>query len=359
MYDQAIQVVRVPIQYALGRRRTASHSHTRERHRDRRRTRALKMTFSRSALPQLGTDLFLTDGGLETTLVFHDGMELPYFAAFPLLKTADGREALSKYFCTYAELAARLQVGLILESPTWRCNPDWGKRLGYNAGDLAAADRDAISLLEEVRDEYATRRSPIVISGCLGPRGDGYVPTSAMSAQQAEDYHRPQLEAFAGTAADMACAITMNYAEEAIGIASAARQANLPVAISFTVETDGNLPTEQTLRAAIEQIDEATSAYPAYYMINCAHPSHFESVLRAEEPWVSRIRGLRANASRMSHAELDEATELDAGDPVGLGSEYAELKMRLPALSVMGGCCGTDERHIEQIAAACLPLFSD
>lgn len=317
------------------------------------------MTEHRSSLPQLGSDLFLTDGGLETTLIFHDGLELPHFAAFPLLRTPEGRAALRKYFSTYAELAERLNVGLILESPTWRCNPDWGKRLGYEGDDLAELNREAIGLLEEVRSEYATHQSPVVISGCLGPRGDGYVPGSAMSAQQAEEYHRPQVESFAGTAADMACAITINYVEEAVGIALAARQAGMPVAISFTVETDGNLPTQQTLQAAIEQVDGATSAYPAYYMINCAHPSHFEAVLRTGESWVARIRGLRANASRMSHAELDEATELDAGDPVRLGGEYAELKRRLPQLNVMGGCCGTDDRHIEQIATACLPLFRD
>ena len=199
----------------------------------------------------------------------------------------------------------------------------------------------------------------MVISGCLGPRGDGYVPDRAMSEQEAKTYHREQVDTFAGTAADMVCAITMNYVEEAVGIARAAQQANMPVAISFTVETNGKLPTGQTLKAAIEQIEEATSGYPCYYMINCAHPTHFEPVLTAGEPWVERIRGLRANASRMSHAELDESPDLDTGNPAELGREYAELKSRLRQLNVMGGCCGTDGRHIERIATACLPLFRD
>ena len=315
------------------------------------------MTRYRSALPQLGGDLFLTDGGLETTLIFHEGMELPHFAAFHLLKTQEGKAALRKYFCTYAELAKRFSVGLILESPTWRSNPDWGARLGYTALDLAEVNRKAISLLEEIRSEYGTDRTPVVISGCVGPRGDGYVPDRAMSVQEAEAYHCEQVGALASTEADMVCAITMNYANEAVGIASAARRADMPVAISFTVETDGNLPTGQTLKAAIEQVDEATSGYPAYYMINCAHPTHFKSRLGTGEPWVERIRGLRANASRMSHAELDEAPELDTGDPVEFGREYAELKRRLHQLSVMGGCCGTDHRHVEEIATSCLPLF--
>jgi len=196
-----------------------------------------------------------------------------------------------------------------------------------------------------------------VISGCLGPRGDGYSPTQTMSDRDAEAYHREQVETFADTAADIVTAITMNYVEEAIGITRAAESAGMPVVISFTVETDGRLPTGQTLRAAIEQVDAVTSGYPSHYMINCAHPTHFERVLAEAEPWAQRIRGLPANASRKSHAELNESPELDVGDPVELGMQHAGLKQRLPQLNVLGGCCGTDHRHVEQIASACLPFF--
>ncbi len=311
----------------------------------------------RKALPQLGGDLYLTDGGIETTLIFHEGLELPDFAAFDLLRTPEGEAALRRYFRTYAELARRFGTGLILESATWRASADWGSRLGYTAEALADANRRAIALLEEVRDEFGTDRTPVVVSGCLGPRGDGYVPGRAMSEREAEAYHGEQIATFAGSAADMVCAITMNYAEEAAGIARAARRAAVPVAISFTVETDGKLPTGQTLQAAIEQVEGATSGNPAYYMINCAHPTHFETVLPEREPWVQRIRGLRANASRMSHAELNESLELDIGDAAELGQDYARLRKRLAHLNVMGGCCGTDHRHIEQIASAVLPLF--
>ncbi|MEK6789721.1 MAG: homocysteine S-methyltransferase family protein [Pseudomonadota bacterium] len=311
----------------------------------------------RSALPQLAGSLFLTDGGLETTLIFHEGLVLPDFAAFHLLKTPEGEAALRKYFRTYAEIARRLGTGLILESATWRANSDWGGKLGYTAGALADVNHRAISLLEQIRREYETEQTPVVISGCLGPRGDGYVPDRAMSAQEAERYHQAQMTTFADSAADMVCAITMNYVEEAIGIAQAAQRAGLPVAISFTVETDGKLPTGQTLKAALAQVDDATAGYPCYYMINCAHPTHFEKVLAEGEPWLQRIRGLRANASRMSHAQLNEAPELDAGNAIELGQEYADLKRRLAHLNVMGGCCGTDHRHIEQIASVCLPLF--
>lgn len=316
------------------------------------------MSKYRRGLPQLDEDFFLTDGGLETTLIFLEGQELPHFAAFHLFQTPEGENALRRYFRTYAELARKFNVGLILESATWRANPDWGEKLGYSAEALAEANRKTIRLLEEIRSEYETAPTPIVISGCVGPRGDGYVPDRAMSEREAEDYHRLQVEIFQGSVADMVTAITMNYVEEAVGVARAAQNADMPVVISFTVETDGKLPTGQTLGDAITQVDDATSGYPAYFMINCAHPTHFAPVVKPDEPWADRVRGLRANASRMSHAELDEAPELDAGSPVELGREYAELRRQsLKHLNVMGGCCGTDHRHIEQIASACLPLF--
>ena len=318
------------------------------------------MAIYRNALPQLKDDFFMTDGGIETTLIFLDGQELPDFAAFHLLKTPDGENALRNYFQTYAALAKRLEVGLILETASWRSNPDWGNRLGYGPDDLAVVNRKLVRLLEDVRDAYQAKRTPIVISGCIGPRGDGYIPGNAMSMDEARDYHRVQVETFADTAADLVTAITMNYVEEASGIALAAKDANIPVVISFTVETDGNLPTGQSLASAITQVDDATSGYPAYFMINCAHPSHFNEVVRNDEPWAGRIRGLRANASRMSHAELNEAPELDAGNPVELGQDYAALRTHgLKRLNVMGGCCGTDHRHVEQLAIACLPLFRD
>jgi S-methylmethionine-dependent homocysteine/selenocysteine methylase len=312
------------------------------------------MTNYRVHLPQLDNEFFLTDGGIETTRIFLEGLDLPDFAAFDLLKRTDGEAVLRRYFRAYAALAERFGTGLILESPTWRASAGWGARLGYSAGALAEANRRAIGLLEQIRGELRSHSKPVVISGCVGPRGDGYQPTSTMSEREAEAYHTPQIQTFRATAADMITAITMNYLEEAVGIVRAATRAGLPVAISFTVETDGRLPTGQTLRAAIEGVDAATSGAPAYYMVNCAHPTHFEDVLLGGEPWQQRIRGLRANASRKSHAELNESAELDIGDPAELGAQHARLKRLLPHLTVMGGCCGTDVRHVAQIAAACL-----
>jgi homocysteine S-methyltransferase len=311
----------------------------------------------RDALPQLDGGLFLTDGGIETSMIAMEGFELPEFAVFPLLSTPQGEAALRRYFRSYAEIARRHGAGLVLESATWRASADWGALLGSGPDALAEADRRAIGLLEDVRDEFESGATRVVISGCIGPRRDGYDPAEAMCADEAAAYHRAQVATFAETAADMVAALTLTSAAEAVGIAGAAEWAGIPVVISFTVETDGRLASGQTLAAAVEAVDAATSAYPSYYMINCAHPSHFSSAFGAGEPWTARFRGLRANASRLSHAELDELDAPDAGDPAELGREYAALKRRLPHLNVFGGCCGTDHRHLEGIAAATAPLF--
>ncbi len=310
----------------------------------------------REALPQLGGDFFLTDGGIETTLIFHDGLELPDFAAFTLLGRADGMAALRKYFRAYGDIAGRFNAGLILESATWRASADWAARLGYSRADLATANLKAIELLEEIRGEFETERTKVVISGCVGPRGDGYVPANTMTAQDAEKYHAEQIASLVDSGADMITGITLNYGDEALGIVRAARNHAMPVVISFTVETDGRLPTGQSLQDAVTQLDRATSSYPCYYMINCAHPSHFDHLFSKSQAWMERVRGLRANASRLSHADLNESTELDIGDPMELAGQYARLKAAcLSRLNVMGGCCGTDHRHIEEIAKACAP----
>lgn len=311
------------------------------------------MSKYRKELPQLSGGVFLTDGGLETTLIFHDGIELPGFAAFDLLKNHEGRAHLYKYFSDYAAIARESNLGIVLESPTWRANPEWGKKLGYSEEALTEINRRSIELLQLVRNEYETEKARVVISGCIGPRGDGYKPGEMMNEEEAEQYHSVQIKTFSETDADLVSAFTITYAEEAIGLARAARSAGMPVVISFTVETDGKLPSGQTLKEAIEKVDAATDNAPAYYMINCAHPAHFENALSSGEPWVKRIHGIRANASIKSHAELDEAEQLDEGNPVELGRQFRELTAKHDHLNVLGGCCGTDHRHIEEISKSC------
>lgn len=312
------------------------------------------MALYRNHLPQSPETPFITDGGLETTLIYHQGQKLPLFAAFHLLRDSDGHKALRDYFDRYAAIARRHGVGLILDTPTWRASRDWGDQLGYDRHALAAANRAAVELLEAVRATWADVHCPMVISGALGPRGDGYIADHRMSADEAQAYHTEQIETFAGTEADLVTAFTLNYVDEAIGIARAARDAAMPVAISFTVETDGRLPSGETLQEAIERTDAASASYPVYYMINCAHPDHFAETVSQPGAWRDRLRGIRANASRKSHAELDASTELDDGSPVELAQSYVDLRAWVPSLAVIGGCCGTDHRHIEAMCRAVL-----
>jgi S-methylmethionine-dependent homocysteine/selenocysteine methylase len=298
--------------------------------------------------------LWLTDAGAETALIFHQGVDLPGFATFPLLESESGRAALREYIEPFLGLARERSAGFVLGTATWRANPDWGTELGYDEAALADVNRRAVEFAEELRAATPAWDRPVLIEGVLGPRGDAYAPSSLMTAAEAERYHSAQLQALGDSAADVACALTITYADEAIGMVRAAQAAGLPISVSFTVETDGRLPSGQTLRAAIEQVDAETDGAPLHYMINCAHPTHFTGALSDHGPWLERLRALRANASTLSHAELDEAEDLDDGDPADLGRRHAELRATLPNLTLLGGCCGTDIRHVTSICDAWL-----
>jgi S-methylmethionine-dependent homocysteine/selenocysteine methylase len=304
------------------------------------------------ALPQLSAPLTVTDGGLETTLVYQHGVELPDFAAFPLLDTEAGRAALSAYYEPYLDLGRRLGVAVVVDTPTWRANLDWGARLGYDATRLATVNRRAVDYVRELATNGPRGPADHVIDGVVGPRGDGYLVGETMSASEAAAYHGLQARAFAEAGAAMMTAVTMTYTDEAIGVARAASSVGLPVVISFTVETDGALPSGEPLGNAIARVDDATDGAPAYYMVNCAHPTHFAEQLARGAGWLARVKGIRANASRCSHAELDAATELDRGDVADLAGWYMRLQSILPDLRVVGGCCGTDHEHVTAIAEA-------
>jgi homocysteine S-methyltransferase len=311
----------------------------------------------RHDLPQLKGKMFLTDGGMETTFIFHDGILLPHFAGFVLLESEDGRNRLRAYYRRYLAIARGRDAGFVLEGMTWRANADWGEELGYDASGLADMNRRSIAFLEDLRSEWEQPEQPCVISGSIGPRGDGY-KAGLMNSAEAEDYHSAQIETLASTEADLVSAYTLTNVDEAVGIARAARNARMPCMISFTVETDGRLVTGRSLRDAIETVDDQTGGYPAYYMINCAHPTHFEQALEAGENWMRRIAGVRANASTRSHAELDESETLDAGDPDDLAARYLRLTRKFPAMRILGGCCGTDHRHVAAICEACVPRMT-
>ena len=285
---------------------------------------------------------FLSDGGLETGLIYDYGLDLPEFAAFPLLDDAAGRNVLRAYYDQYAAIARRAETGLILESPTWRANLDWGAKLGYDRAALDRVNRVAIEFMRELRDSY-NDVCDVRIIGAIGPRGDGYVAGERIDPAEAADYHRAQLEAFATAGADAAGAYTLTGTEEGVGIARAAREVGIRVLIGFTVETDGRLPDGTALSEAVVRVDEAES--PDGFIVNCAHPTHI-ALGFDDGAWLSRIVKVSPNASTLTHAELDTATELDAGDLALLRSSYDELKKQLPNLAIIGGCCGTGPEHI-------------
>lgn len=303
----------------------------------------------RNELPQLSGDMYLTDGGVETDLMFNNGIEIREFAAHTLLPDASGRAALENYFRGFLSLARDNGVGFILDSQTWKAHMHWADDLGVSEDELRAANDEAISFIAGLRDEFASNEGPIVLDGVVGPRGDAYAPEVDVAVHEAEEYHRKQLGWLADTDVDMVTGLTFTQSDEAIGFVRAARAVGLPAVVSFTVETDGNLPTGQPLGEAITAVDEQTDAGAAYFMVNCAHPDHFSHVLD-DSGWARRILGLRCNASRMSHEELDNSETLDDGDPVELGGQYRDFKARMPWLNVFGGCCGSDLRHVTQIA---------
>jgi S-methylmethionine-dependent homocysteine/selenocysteine methylase len=296
--------------------------------------------------------LLLAEGGLETWLVYHEKVALPYFAAFDLIRRPGGRAILERHYRSFAELGTRVGVGVILETATWRASADWGTRLGYDAGQLEALHHELVELLWGVRASFAPGPAPILVAGSMGPRSDAYAPRVRMTVEEAAAYHGVQLATFAATQVELVVASTLSYVEEALGVALAGASLPVPLVLSFTVETDGRLPSGMRVGEAIERVDGATGGRVAYYMINCAHPSHVARGLEADVPWLHRLRGLRANASTLSHAELDEATALDEGDMGELAAGFAALRARWPTLSVVGGCCGTDRRHVERILTA-------
>ncbi len=285
---------------------------------------------------------WVTDGGLETDLLFHRGIDLPEFAAFPLVED-DRARVLRDYYADYVGVAEAFGAGLVIETPTWRANPDWGARLGYDAAALDRVNRRAVELVRGVD----ARRVPVQVSGVVGPRGDGYV-AAGHSADEAAEYHLPQCASFAAAGVDVVHAMTLSEPAEAIGVVQAARQVGLPVGVSFTVETDGTLPDGTTLGDAVRQVDDV--APPDWYGVNCAHPTHVRPGLDGGS-WQQRLRVLRPNASTMTHEELDAMQELDEGDRELLATSTSTLVELLPSVTTLGGCCGTDVSHVKSLWA--------
>jgi homocysteine S-methyltransferase len=300
----------------------------------------------RAALPTFGEGIFVSYTGIETDLIFNRRIDLPGFASYPLLETKEGCEMLYGYYARLIDMARQKRVGVLLESLTWVANRDRGAAIGYDQESLKRFNIAAIDLIARVREEKGDL--PTLLSAQVGPRDDGYAPTEQMTADEAETYHSEQIETISKTEADLVGAFTICYPEEAVGIVRAGQRFEIPVVIAFTVETDGRLPTGMPLKEAIESVDDATDGGAAYFLINCAHPDHFSDVLE-DAKWIYRVRGVVANASRCSHAKLDESEELDEGDPEELGELIGALCNKFPHFTIVGGCCGTDMRHLRRI----------
>ena len=298
----------------------------------------------------------LTDAGLETVLVFEEGIELPQFAAFPLVDSEEGRAALGRYYRPFLELARDRQVPLVLSAPTWRANDDWGRLLGYEADDLAAVNGRAVAFVESVRDDVLqpVERGSVTIEACIGPRGDAYRPEFLMTAGggrglplgPAQDSRRHRVHSGDGAHADVRRRGRRDRARGEVPRASDPHRVH-------GRDRRPELPNGDSLEVAILAVDNATDGAAESFMINCAHPAHFADALPEGESRL-RIHGLRANASMLSHAELDEAEELDSGDSADLAERYVTLRRDLPGLEVVGGCCGTDIRHVTAICDAWL-----
>lgn len=289
----------------------------------------------------------IADGGIETTLMDRLGQELREFAAFELLATAEGREALRTYYGEYVDLAAQQQRPLVLDTPTWRANADWGDRLGYDLEDLDAINADAVALVRQVIEDAETEGVTVEVNGCVGPRyDDHYASQDNMTAEESESYYGVQVRALAAAGADRITLVTTMSVAEGIGVVRAAVAERIPVAVSFVVGDDGRLASGDSVAEAIAQIDAATDAVALGYLVNCAHPSEVEQGLAAcaDDAYLNRIIGFRLNAAKEHEPESPER-------PENFAELQAGLKRYARNATVFGGCCGTDVQHIRALDA--------
>lgn len=291
---------------------------------------------------------FLSDGGLETWLIYTRNCQLTLFAAFPLLATPKGANHLQEYYNEYLEVAQELRMGLVLSTPTWRASTRWGEEMGFSQVEVDQFNVDAVKMLKCVKD--ISKDGPtVVVDGQIGPMEDGYKPEVKHSVQACKEYHIRQVAVLKDAGVDLVTAATLTNWEEATGITLAAKECKTPLAVGFTVELDGRLPSGDSLEDAVEKVDKMTGAYPSYYMVNCGHPDHIRKAMEKGGKWRERVMAFRVNASRKSHEELDRMETLDEGDVEELGRLTAELGKLMPRMVLMGGCCGTRAEHVRSI----------
>ncbi|MFT3987754.1 homocysteine S-methyltransferase family protein [Aestuariivirga sp.] len=302
----------------------------------------------RAALPQQAGHLMTTAGGFETWMQYVDGFKLRHFCGFELLNDPRGVTRLRDYHRKVVEAAVANGFGVINEGLHYRASRDWGDLTGFSREGLAEINMRGIDLYRDFAREYQSPQTPMLVGGVIGPRGDAYNVGRTPDAAESEDYHSEQILTFRKAGADHVTAMTFSSVEEAIGLARAAKALDMPVVISFFVAPGGKLKGGETLDEAISRVDAATGTAPAYFMINCTHPTEFTPGL-TPGPWNSRLGGFMPNAVAMETLDLCKLGHLEDGDPQELGGQMAELAQRFPHVNVWGGCCGTDGRHIGQI----------
>lgn len=293
---------------------------------------------------------FLTEGGQETEIMYKFGHELPEFAMYPLLENAAAMAELKGMYERVLDVAATHGFAVMLTGLDYRASPDWGAKLGYSREALANALIQSIEFLREVSRPYQGQISEIKIGGMTGPRGDAYSLNKSITAEEAEDYHSFHTEVVKRAGVSFTSAVTFNSVPEAIGAARAAAKLDMPIYISFTLDSNHRLKSGPSLKEAIETVDrEAGVAKPDFYGLNCSHPLEFEPALEPGD-WIKRVRSLRPNASAKDKMELCTIGHLEDGDPVDLGLRMGALARRYPHIDIWGGCCGTWDKHLNQIA---------
>jgi homocysteine S-methyltransferase len=300
--------------------------------------------------PRLENKFYLTEGGTETEILYKWGYELPEFAMFTLLENAEANECVLGMYRRYFDVAEAYGTGILVTGHDYRASPDWARKLGYSLKGLTEMQHRTIQFLTDIRAEYEGRVSDVYVSGCIGPRGDAYGTGGGISEAESEDYHSVQLSNLVETDADMAIAQTFNNIPEAIGVVRAATAIGIPIGVCLTLTTDALLRSGPTLKEAVETIDDRTGGAAAWFGTNCSHPVEFEPAISEAGAWAERLRYIRPNATQMEKIALCKLGHLEDGDPVELGHQIGDVARRFPNADILGGCCGTDERHLGEIA---------
>lgn len=295
--------------------------------------------------------LYLTEAGTETEVLYKEGYELPHFAMWTLLDNPEAMERIGDMYRRYLDVAAENETGIVLCGFDYRASPDWAALLDVDRDGLREVIHRGIGFLRDVSDPYRDRVPHILLGGSIGPRGDAYSRGEPVTADSAEEYHSFQIACLKEAGADIACAHTFNNIPEAVGVARAARAEGLPLAMYFSLDSSSRLNTGPSLRDAVIETDSQTGNAPLFYGLNCSHPVEFEPALEPGD-WIDRLRSIRPNASKMEKIALCKLGHLEDGDPDELGAQMGDLARRYPHMDIMGGCCGTDERHLSRIAEA-------